>query len=164
MTLAKPSRRLLGGLLVATLVAGSAAGAEAATKKKPPVKKTTRTVTLSYRGGCTIDVGTPAANTSAAPGACTTLGAADWAQMAQAKEKYLTVTVTDMTGRAVPGQLWITGTAVGQDTAYPFCGGMKSFLLPDSSFSLDLDSVGAVTSCPGTATTGTVKLVFSNLP
>lgn len=165
MTVRRPARRAVTGLVVAALVGGSAIGAEAATKKKPAKpKKVTRTVVLKYTGGCTIDLSAGGQSAAAAPGACTTVGAGDWAQSALPKEKYLSITVADASGRAVPGQVWIKGTAVGQDTAVPFCGSMKNYLMAASDFTLDVDAVGAVASCPGTATTGTVTLVYSNLP
>ena len=63
----RPSARLIGAALVGVMVLGSALGAEAATKKKAkkPVK-VTRTVTLSYTGGCTIDDSICGSNCAAA--------------------------------------------------------------------------------------------------
>lgn len=166
MTARRPGRRVAIGLVVAALVGGSAVGAEAATKKKAPPKpkKFTRTVVLKYTGGCTAEVNGGGLSTAGAPGACSNVGAANWAQSAQPKEKYVSVTVTDASGRKVPGQIWIKGSGVANDTEIAFCGSMKNYQFVASDFTVDLDAVGAVASCPGTATQGTVTLVYSNLP
>jgi hypothetical protein len=164
MTARRPSRRLVTGLVVAALVGGSAVGAEAATKKKPVVKRITRTVVLKYTGGCTVELNAGGTSAAGAPGACTNVGAANFAQSARSKEKYLTVKVADSTGRAVPGQVWIKGSGVAKDTEVAFCGAMKSYRMAAPDFTLDLDAIGAVANCPGTATSGTITLVYSNLP
>jgi hypothetical protein len=162
----KPSVRLIGGALVGVMIFGTALGAEAATKKKvrKPVKHT-RTVTLTYRGGCTAEVSAGGATGGGSLGACSTIGAADWALSAHAGEKFVSATVTDATGRQIPGQFWEKGSGTGNDTPIPFCGALKNYQFPaDGSILLDLDAAGVVATCPGTATQGTVKLVFSNLP
>src|SRR5256885_17110965 len=53
----KPGVRLIGSALVGVMIFGTALGAEAATKKKvkKPVKHT-RTVTMTYTGGCVAEV------------------------------------------------------------------------------------------------------------
>jgi hypothetical protein len=153
--------RLIAGGLIATTVLATAVGAEAATKKKSTkVVKHTRTVTLTYNGGCTIEVPVGAA----APGQCAAIGAASYDLTAQKGEQYVSVSVSDGSGQTVPGQFWITGSSVGGDTEIPFCGSLKDFKFPVASFSLDLDAIGLVASCPGAATSGTIKLTFSNLP
>jgi hypothetical protein len=151
--------RLIGAAVIATLLVGTTVGAEAATKKK--VVKHTRTVTLTYRGGCTVDTPAVLGNES---DACHAFGGADWELRTRTGEKYVSVKVADATGRSVPGQFWIHGSSVGHDTAIPFCGSMKDFRTPISTVQIDLDAVGAVTSCPGLATSGKVTVVFSNLP
>jgi hypothetical protein len=153
--------RLIAGGLIATTLLATAVGAEAATKKKPvKVVKHTRVVTLSYRGGCTVEVPVGAAT----PGQCAAIGAASYSLTAQKGEQYVSVSVTDATGRSVPGQFWIQGSQVAGDTEIAFCGSMKNFKFPVPAFDLDLDAVGLVASCPGVATSGTIKLTFSNLP
>ena len=159
----QPSARLIGGALVGVMIFGTALGAEAATKKKPV--KHTRTVTLAYRGGCTAEVNVGGNSGAGSPGACSTLGAANYALTARAGEKYVSISVADASGRQVPGQFWEKGSGTGNDTEIAFCGAMKNYRFPaDGSILLDLDAVGAVATCPGVATQGTIKLVFSNLP
>jgi hypothetical protein len=155
---ARPSVRAIGAAVVATLVLGSAVGAEAATKKKKVVRHI-RTVTLNYRGGCTVD--DPAVSASDTSG-CSTFGAAGWQVPAKSTEKFVTVTVTDATGQKVPGAFWTGSGANGHTTS--FCGSMKDYGVPAGGVVLALDAVGAIAACPGLATQGTVKLVFSNLP
>lgn len=157
---ARPGMRLIGAAAVATLVLGSAIGAEAATKKK--VVRHTRTVTLSYAGGCTIEAYDGGSGAAFAPGQCGAAGAASYTLNAKRGEKYVSVKVTDSSGKAVPGDFWVMGHITS--TEYQFCGAMKDFAVPAPSFDLDLDAVGAVSSCPGIATTGKITLVFSNLP
>ena len=161
----RPSARLIGGALVGVMVLGSAMGAEAATKKKPkkPVKHT-RTVTMNYTGGCTAEAWPSPGNGGGGSVVCPA-GAAGYTMQAKPGEKFVSITVTDASGRKVPGQFWEKGGGTANDTEIAFCGAMKNYQFPaDGSVLLDLDAVGAVTSCPGTATQGTIKLVFSNLP
>ena len=143
-------------------------GAEAATKKavkKKAVVKATRTVKLTYQGGCTAEFVTPVVKGATSPGACTNIGAANWALASKVGEKFVSLSVTDQTGRAVPGQFWEKGSGTANDTEIGFCGSMKNYQIPAAgSILLDLDAVGAVPSCPGIATQGTVTLTFSNLP
>lgn len=159
----RPGARLIGGALVGVMIFGTALGADAATKKKPrkPVK-VTRTVTMKYTGGCTVD--TPAVGASGR-GDCASAGAGGWDIPTRPSEKYATVTVTDASGRATSGAFWEPGGANGTSNTIPFCGSIKNYVVPVSgSVTLALDAVGAVTTCPGLATQGTVKVVFSNLP
>lgn len=163
----RPSARLIGGALVGVMVLGSAIGAEASTHKKKAKKpvKVTRTVTLSYNGGCTAEVSAGGASTAGSPGACSSVGAANWSLTPKVGEKFISITVTDASGRSVPGQFWEKGSGTGNDTEIPFCGAMKNYQFPiGSPVLLDLDAAGAVASCPGFATQGTIKAVFSNLP
>lgn len=156
----RPGARLIGGALVGVMIFGTALGADAAVKKKPkkPVKHT-RTVTLAYKGGCTVD--TPAGSLSDTSG-CSGFGGGGWEVPTQPGEKFVTVTVTDATGRNVGGAFWEgSGT---NSSATDFCGSMKNFTTGPGSVVLALDAAGATPACPGLATTGTVKLVFSNLP
>jgi len=163
LNVSRPSARLVGGALVATMVLGSAMGAEAATKKKKhkAVVKTTRTVKLSYTGGCTVE--TPAGGASER-GQCSSFGAGGWDLPLKAGEKYVTVTVTDNSGRATSGAFWETGGTAGTSKTVPFCGAMKDYAPPTGTATLALNAVGAVADCPGAATQGTVTVVFSNLP
>jgi hypothetical protein len=157
----KPSVRLIGSALVGVMVLGSALGAEAATKKKvkKPVKHT-RTVTLSYIGGCTVD--TPAGAASETSN-CSLFGGGGWALTARPGEKFVSITVKDASGRNVGGAFW-EGSGTNSSTS-DFCGSLKNYIAPaDGAIKLALDAVGATTACPGGATQGTATLVFSNLP
>lgn len=160
----RPSARLIGGALVGVMVLGSAISAEAATHHKKKVRKpvkVTRTVTLSYTGGCTLDLVAVGASER---GTCSSVGAAGWDLPLKTGEKYVTVTVTDASGRATPGAFWEAGGAGGTSTTVPFCGAIKDYVPQTGTATLALDAVGAITACPGLATEGTVKVVFSNLP
>src|SRR3954451_17857832 len=162
----KPGVRLIGSALDGVMIFGTALGAEAATKKKvvkKPVKHT-RTVTLSYTGGCTVDLDAGASEGFATPGACSVIGAANEAQTAKVGEKFVSIAVKDASGRSVPGEFIEKGSGTGNDTAIRFCGAMKNYQFPaDGSVSVSLDAAGAVSACPGFATQGTITLVFSNL-
>jgi len=159
----RPNARLVGGALVAVMVFGSALGAEAATKKKhkkhKAVVKTSRTVKLSYTGGCTVE--DPVLTGSDTSG-CSSFGAAGWSVDTKTGEKYVTVTVTDATGQKVPGAFW-TGSGTNSHTD-AFCGATKNYQFGAGPVVIALDAVGATPACPGLATQGTVTLVFSNLP
>ena len=163
ITISRPSVRLIGGALVGVMVLGSAVGAEAATHKKKAAKKpvkVTRTVSLSYISGCTVD--TPGGALSDTSG-CSTFGGGGWAVPTKPGEKYASVVVTDSSGRATAGAFWEGSGANGTTT--DFCGSLKNYVVPvGGSVRLALDAVGATTKCPGFATQGTVKIVFSNLP
>jgi hypothetical protein len=164
-SLRRPGYRALGFLVMGSLLVGSAAGAEAATKKKKVVKHT-RVVTLKYTGACTVAGNTPAVTFAFSSSSCPP-GAADYSGFdAQPGEKYLTVKVTDSTGRPVHGELWLTtgsGTAAN-DKNQEFCGALTDYLLTQRTFSLDLDAATVDASCPGGATSGTITATWSNLP
>ena len=161
MSANKPSVRLIGSALVGVMIFGTALGAEAATKKKAkkPVRHT-RTVTLSYVSGCTVD--TPAGAASET-GNCATFGGGGWDITARPGEKFVSIAVKDASGRNVGGAFWEgSGT---NSTTFDFCGSLKNYVAPaDGAIKLALDAVGATTKCPGGATQGTATLVFSNLP
>ena len=159
----RPSARLIGGALVVLMIFGTALGADASTKKhhKAVVKKTTRTVKLSYTGGCTLDIVAVGASER---GQCSSVGAAGWDLPLKAGEKYVSVTVTDHSGRATPGAFWETGGTGGTSKTVPFCGSTKDYTAPAGTVTMALDAVGAIAGCPGLATQGTVTVVFSNLP
>jgi hypothetical protein len=154
----------MGGALIGVLVLGSAVGAEAATKKKAkkPVK-VTRTVSLSYTGGCSIE--SPAGGASP-QGDCASFGAGGWVIPTKSTEKYASVTVVDSSGRTIGGAFWEPGGTGGTSVTTDFCGALKDYSVPVGlgHVTLALDAVYVATDCPGVATQGTVKVVFSNLP
>ena len=157
----RPGVRLIGASLVGVMVLGSAIGAEAATKKKakPPVKAT-RTVTLNYIGGCTVTTPVVAGSETSS---CSTFGGGGWAIATKPTEKFASVTVVDASGRNVGGAFWEGSGA--NSTTTDFCGSLKNYVVPaGGKVKLALDAIGASTKCPGLATQGTVKVVFSNLP
>jgi hypothetical protein len=152
----RPSHRAVGALVIGTLVLGSAVGAEAATKK-PKVVKHTRVVTYQYNGGCGRDLAVVVGDTSPC-GVGTT-----WTLARQKGEKYLTIAVTDQTGRPVGGEIWLTG-GTGNATDQAFCGSIKDFQIFQDSYNLDVNSPSLSTTCAGAATVGSVKITYSNLP
>jgi len=162
----KPGVRLIGSALVGVMIFGTALGAEAATKKKvkKPVKHT-RTVTMTYTGGCVAEVWPIPGNGGGGESPVCPAGAAHAAMKAKPGEKYVSVSVKDSSGRNVPGEFWEQGSGAADDTEIQFCGAMKNYQFPaDGSITFDLDAAGIIPACPGTATQGTVTLVFSNLP
>jgi hypothetical protein len=157
----RPTARVVGAAVVAAMVLGSAVGAQAATRKKAKkrVVRHTRTVTLTYTGGCTVE--DPVVTGSDTSG-CSSFGGGGWAVPTRAGERFVTATVTDATGQQVPGAFW-TGSGT-KSNADAFCGAVKDYRFAPGSVVLALDAVGATPACPGLATQGTVRLVFSNLP
>jgi hypothetical protein len=153
----RPSHRVLGGAVVATLVLGSAVGAEAAAKK--PVKHT-RTVKVAYTGGCGIVVNVAGSGASAAPGNCVLGGTYDVTP--NKGEKYVTLTVSDATGRPVGGEIWTVSNGTSSQNQ-PFCGGVKDFILT-GGVTVDLNTPALDSTCPGGATQGTLTIAYSNLP
>src|SRR4051812_50071794 len=99
----RPGARLIGGALVGVMIFGTALGAEAATKKvKKPVKHT-RTVTLKYTGGCTVDLDAGGNKGFATPGARTLVGAAHEGQTAKPGGKEGSIAGKEASGRTLPG-------------------------------------------------------------
>lgn len=151
------SKRFIGGTAVAALVLGTGFAAEAAATKK---KAIVRHATMDYQGGCGIGVNISGAGVTGAPGAC--VAGEHYDITRQAREKYLTITVTDQSGVKVGGEIWLsdgTGDAVSQD----FCGELKNYRMGQSTYSLDLN-VNASTECPSAATTGTIDVTYSSKP
>jgi len=150
----KPNRvstRLIGGVAIATMVAGTAVGAEAATKKKH--KPIIRTVKLSYQGGCGIDL----AVAEATPGTCVVGQSYNLAL--RRGEKYISISVADDVSPDVPGILWL-GTGVNAPNQ-PFCSTIKNFPAAGTQPSLDLLD-GPDSTCTGSAFTGTIKVTYSS--
>lgn len=150
--------RVVGGAAVAALVLGSGIGAQAATHHKA-VKKV-RTTTVTYQGGCGFAVGVSGNGVSGAPGSCAV--GENYTVTRRATEKYLTIKITDQTGRPVSANLWLsagTGNAVNE----PFCGTLKDYRMAQATYTLDLNAA-ADSSCPGVPTTGKFTVAYSNLP
>ena len=153
--LRRPGYRAVGFLVVGTLLVGSAVGAEAATKKK--VVKHTRVVSYQYTGGCGRDV-------AVAVGDTTPCGVGTTWQLAAAKtEKFVSIAVTDATGRPIGGEIWLS-SGTGNATDQAFCGSIKDFPMGQSSYNFDINSPSLTPSCAGAATSGTVTVTYSNLP
>ena len=152
----KPERvstRLIGGVAIATMVAGSAVGAEAATKKKH--KPIIRVQKISYQGGCGIDL----AAAQATPGQCVIGDSYDLAL--RPGEKFISVAVADDVSPDVPGILWL-GTGLNAPNQ-AFCTTIKNFPAAGTQPSLDLFD-GPDASCAGSAFTGTITVTFSSNP
>ena len=152
----KPERvstRLIGGLAIATMVAGSAVGAEAATKKKH--RPIIRVQKIAYQGGCGIDL----AAAQATPGQCVIGDSYDLAL--RPGEKFISVAVADDVSPDVPGILWL-GTGLNAPNQ-AFCTTIKNFPAAGTQPSLDLFD-GPDASCAGSAFTGTITVTFSSNP
>lgn len=152
----KPDRvstRLIGGVAIATMIAGTAVGAEAATKKKhKPIIRVTK---IAYQGGCGIDL----AAAQATPGSCV-LGAS-YNLSLKPGEKYISISVADDVSPDVPGVLWL-GTGVNAPNQ-GFCTTIKNFPAAGTQPQLDLFD-GPDASCTGSAFTGTVTVTYSSNP
>ena len=152
----KPERvstRLIGGMAIATMIAGTAVGAEAATKKKH--KPIIRTVKIAYQGGCGIDL----AVAQATPSSCV-LGSS-YNLALKPGEKYISISVADDVSPDVPGILWL-GTGLNAPNQ-AFCSTIKNFPAAGTQPSLDLFD-GPDASCAGSAFTGTVTVTYSSNP
>ena len=149
--------RLVGCAAIATLLLGSGVAANAATagKHKPRAKAIVRTQTFKYTGGCGLSLGV----VTATPGSCA--AGASYNLVKKKGEKYLSITVTDGVSPSVPAILW-EGSGVNAPNV-AFCSTMKNFVMPQPNFSLDLID-GPDASCPGSATSGTIKVTFSSKP
>jgi len=142
---------------VVALVAVAAVGAVALPSQAAgAVKPKVRTVTISYSGGCGIGVNVEDNGFTATPGVCATGKTYDLAK--KGKEKYLSIAVTDQSGRATSGSVWLNMSA-----AESFCGSLKNYRMGQPTYTLDLN-VAADTSCPGLPTSGKVVIKYSNVP
>jgi hypothetical protein len=148
MRLAQP----VVGLVAIAAVGAVALPSQAASTVKPKV----RTVTISYSGGCGVGVNVEDNGFTATPGLCATGQTYDIAK--KGKEKYLSIAVTDQSGRATSGSVWLNTSA-----AQAFCGSLKNYRMGQSTYTLDLN-VAADTSCPGLPTSGKVVIKYSNVP
>ena len=148
------STRLIGGVAIATMIAGTAAGAEAATKKKHH-KPIIRTVKIAYQGGCGIDL----AVAEATPGTCVVGESYDLAL--KPGEKFISIAVADDVSPDVPGIMWL-GTGVNAPNQ-PFCSTIKNFPAAGTQPSLDLLD-GPDSACAGSAFTGTITVTYSSNP
>jgi hypothetical protein len=150
--------RVVGASVISALVLGSGVGAQAAVSHK--VKPKVRTVSISYTGGCGVAVSVAGNGVTGAPGACV-LGAT-YQVAKKATEKYLSIAVTDQTGRPVSGSLWLSGGA-GNAVNEPFCGALANYPMAQSSYTLDINAA-ADTGCPGVPTAGKIVIKYSNVP
>ena len=137
-------------------------GSPGAAKKKKKPKKVSRTVEHTYQ--------------APSPGVAGTAGACLAAQMENAgcteiplsaKEKFVTITVTDASGQKVAGTMSQDSDPAntGYEIIGSFCGSTDKPVAVAPGLPLRI-SVYAVSSsaCPGAATTGKIKATLSNLP
>ena len=157
LSITRVNARALGGAAVAALVLGTGFGAHAATERKP-VKKV-RTTTVKYQGPCGFDVNVKGTGVTGAPGTCP-IGQT-YTVSRRTGEKFLTIVVTDQTGRPVSGNLWLSG-GTGNAVNQPFCGSLRNYRMGQDSYTLDLNAA-ADSTCPGVATTGKMVIKYSNL-
>jgi hypothetical protein len=156
MSLTSP--RALATASIAALVLGTGVAAHAAVDKTARAK--VRVVTISYTGGCGVAVNANGTGVTGAPGACPVGGTYDVAK--KGKEKYLSIAVTDQSGRPVSGALWLSG-GTGNAVDEPFCGALKTYRMTQASFTLDLNNA-ADSACPGVPTSGKIVIKYSNVP
>jgi hypothetical protein len=152
--------RPMTALVIAGLLAGTSVAADAATKHHKVVKHT-RTIVLSYTGGCGIDATKVMGNAECGVGSKSVRP--EYTVNANPGEKFMTMTVADASGQPVHGEMW-TSAGVGNATDVPFCGKYTDQPIPQQSFQVDVDGLAADPSCPGFATSGTITITFSNLP
>jgi hypothetical protein len=151
------STRLIGGIAIATMIAGTAVGADAATKKKH--KPIIRVQKISYQGGCGVTAQASGNGPSATPGQCV-LGDS-YTLALKPGEKFISVAVADDNMPGVPAVLWL-GTGVNAPNQQ-FCTAVKNFPAAGTQPSLDLFD-GVNSDCPGSATTGTITVTYSSNP
>jgi hypothetical protein len=150
-------QRVVGGVMLATMVAGSAVAANAsvaAKKHKPVVKKQT----ISYQGGCAAEVSAKGTGGTLNPGRCD-----NGTLTRPAHTKYLSITVVDQTGQPTGGEIWLAKNGANS-TDLAFCGTLKNYVMGQSSYSLDLNTPAADSDCPGAATQGTITVTYSSVP
>ncbi len=148
-------RKVFAVLVAASLVFGAFGGEAVAGKKK---KKKTRTATAEYSGP---SPGVPGAS-ACFPG---TLGCVSFPT--GSKERFVAVEITDQTGTPVPGAVTQDLDGDGSsDTSTPFCGTSDGPVPIEPGFEVTLRvyATGGANACGGAATTGQIKLKFSNLP
>lgn len=151
-------KRFLVMFMILGLIAGSVATAEAGKKKKKPVK-VTREAHASYSSTIVV-----------AAGNCTQEDAINCPRIPSGPgEIYLTAKVTDATGQAVPVAVKadLDGDRSTETLYGTFCGETEEPMLIDAgaeiTFWIGISSNTAALGCaPGT--TGTVDVVFSNMP
>ena len=144
---------------VVGLVALAAVGAVALPSHAavgPKVKPKVRTVTITYSGGCGVSVNLAGSGVTAAPGICAS--GQTYTLAKKGKEKYLSIAVTDQSGRAVSGSVWLSSSANES-----FCGALKNYRMGQPTYTLDLNAA-ADTSCPGVPTSGKIVVKYSNVP
>jgi hypothetical protein len=153
-------RTLFAATAVLLAIAVPAAStASAATKKKPrkPVKHV-RTISFTYSNPCAVTINSAAVY---GPGAsnCPT----DFQISTSKTEKYMSVTITDKTGQAVP--VTFVEDAVASSASWEvICGkSVNTDVAPSDTYDLNpAFSIGD--TCPVSATQGTVTVKLSNLP
>jgi hypothetical protein len=138
----------------------TAATATAATKKKAPRKpvKHVRTITFSYTNPCGFTL-----NSSAIYGPGGSDCPPGYQITTSSTEKYMSVTVTDKTGQAVP--VTFVEDASASTASWDVVCGKATNLSVSPSDTYDLNPVVSLgDTCPVPPTQGTVVVKLSNLP
>ena len=159
-------RKTIMTILVGSLVLGAFAAPMADAAKKKP-KKYMRTAEVDY---ATPAIGTSvhAAGNYASGGACTGFPGDCISVPTTAKDKYLKVMVVDATGAKVSGAI-SQGDTDGDglyNLVHPFCGGHATSvpITPGVPVGVDVYTGTCEDGSASTATTGTIKVTFSNKP
>ena len=154
-------KRVLVLILALGLVFGSIATADAGKKKK---RKKPAKIEREAQGS--YDAPTPVA-----AGGCAQTGAVGCVTIPSGPDEiYVTATVTDQTGTPVPVsvQADLDGNNQSDTTYGGFCGSTAEPILIDAGatiqFWVGITPGSVALACPGFATSGTVDVVFSNMP
>ena len=142
-------KRIAAAVALGALVATPAVGHTAT--KKP--KRVERKVTIEYTGACQAGVGATNAGLAGCPN--------ELNDVVRAGEAYVKFSVTDATGQSVGLVAYNTDDFASDNAAY--CGGISKArkIKPKTPFSV---ATMADPTCGGLPTTGTITMVFSNLP
>ena len=157
------NRRLFAATAVLLAVAvptASTAGA-AAKKKAPPKKpvKHVRTISFTYNNPCGFTL-----NSSLVYGPGGSANCPSGALISTSRtEKYMSVTITDKSGQAVP-VTFVEDASINRVSWDVICGKATNLEVSPSD-SYDLNPVVAIgNTCPVPPTQGTVTVKLSNLP
>jgi hypothetical protein len=142
-------KRLIAVTALAALVATPALSHAA--PKKP--KRVERTVTFAYTGACQAGVGDTNAGVAGCPN--------ELNEIARTGEAYVKFSAKDSTGQVIGLIAYNTDDFASDNSAH--CGGITKArkIKPKTPLSV---ATMADPSCGGLPTTGTITMVFSNLP
>ena len=157
--------RVVGLTVIGAVAVAVSAPSEASTKTKHAKKpaKHTRVETLTYAAPCAVHAangdGTHPSATAILP-VCLTSGLPR-ISTAPKIEPYVSLTVTDTTGRPVHGEIW-TQAGNGDAQYIGFCGTLRPTSIPPGAYIVSIDSVSIDPTCPSVGTSGTIAVKYTN--